>query len=233
MKKRLQGLIAGTLIGALVTGGAAFATVATKQADLYYRDIKIVVDGSEVTPTDANGNSTEPFIIEGTTYLPVRALANALGMEVSWDEETSTVIVSGDKADGVANVGTKLFEEFSALAQEGSSAAEIAQTLAASDTVKPINMVTQEITAGHLAGFGDSEITGFEKGTQFSPMIGTIAFVGYVFELSEDADVDAFIAQLEKEANLNWNICTSADDMVVGKQGNKVFFVMCPSVIEE
>lgn len=59
----------------------------------FYNDIKIVVNGSEITPKDVNGNIVEPFIIDGTTYLPVRALANALGEEVSWDQATSTVYI--------------------------------------------------------------------------------------------------------------------------------------------
>ena len=42
-------------------------------------------------PKDANGNTVEPFIIDGTTYLPVRAVSNALGLNVGWDDATSTV----------------------------------------------------------------------------------------------------------------------------------------------
>lgn len=36
----------------------------------------------------------EPFIHNGTTYLPVRALAEALGQEVDWDQETATVLIA-------------------------------------------------------------------------------------------------------------------------------------------
>lgn len=37
--------------------------------------LKITLDGKEITPTDANGAAVEPFAISGTTYLPVRAVA--------------------------------------------------------------------------------------------------------------------------------------------------------------
>ena len=38
---------------------------------------------------------------------------------------------------------------------------------------------------------------------------------------------------LKANANLRWNICTTADEMVAGSVGNKVFFVMCPTEFTE
>ena len=89
------------------------------------------------------------------------------------------------------------------------------------------------VEEGYLSGFDNVEITGFKEGATFMPMIGSIAFVGYVFELENASDVPAFIANLEKNANKRWNICVEADEMVTGSVNNKVFFVMCPTAIEE
>lgn len=72
----------------------AIASNLTKDATLTYRNIRITLDGQEIQPTDANGNYVEPFIIDGTTYLPVRGVASALGLDVSWDSDTSTVELS-------------------------------------------------------------------------------------------------------------------------------------------
>ncbi len=91
MKKRLQGLVAGMLIGALLLGGATFAKQVSEKVDIFYNNIKIFIDGTELIPKDANGNAVEPFIMNGTTYLPVRAVANAFGKDVDWDGETQTV----------------------------------------------------------------------------------------------------------------------------------------------
>lgn len=55
--------------------------------------IRLVVDGKEVTPKDPNGNVVEPFASNGTTYLPVRAVSEALGKEVTWDGDTATIYV--------------------------------------------------------------------------------------------------------------------------------------------
>ncbi|MCD8049703.1 MAG: RICIN domain-containing protein [Clostridia bacterium] len=64
-------------------------------------DITIVVDGVTIEPVDVNGNAVEPFIEDGTTYLPVRAVAEALGLSIDWDNDTRTVVIGekGDKAE--------------------------------------------------------------------------------------------------------------------------------------
>jgi hypothetical protein len=54
----------------------------TKQIEATYRDIKIVLFGNEITPTDVNGNPVEPVIIDGTTYRPLRGVLESLGYEV-------------------------------------------------------------------------------------------------------------------------------------------------------
>lgn len=64
-----------------------------KNITVFFNDIKLMVDGESVTPKDANGNVVEPFVYNGTTYLPVRAIATALGKDVNWDAETATVVI--------------------------------------------------------------------------------------------------------------------------------------------
>lgn len=71
--------------------GKPALTSSVKTVSITFRNIKISVDGSMITPTDANGAPAEPFILDGSTYLPVRAVANALGAKVRWDDSTSTV----------------------------------------------------------------------------------------------------------------------------------------------
>lgn len=65
----------------------------SKQVTQYFRNIKITVDGKQIDPRDANGKGVEPFIIDGTTYLPVRAVAEAVGMDVDWIGSTNTVVL--------------------------------------------------------------------------------------------------------------------------------------------
>lgn len=91
MKKRLQGLVAGILAGTMIVLGIpALASSVSKTAEIFYNNIKIYVDGAEIVPKDANGNIVEPFIMNGTTYLPIRAVASAFGKEVEWDGKTQS-----------------------------------------------------------------------------------------------------------------------------------------------
>ena len=61
-----------------------------------YRRIKIVLDGEEIIPCDGAGTTVEPFIMSssGTTYLPLRAVSQALGLNVQWDGIANTVTLT-------------------------------------------------------------------------------------------------------------------------------------------
>ncbi len=70
-----------------------FSKTVSEMAELYYNNIKIYMDGAELVPKDANGNPTEPFTMNGTTYLPVRAIAAAFGQDVEWDGSTQSIYI--------------------------------------------------------------------------------------------------------------------------------------------
>ncbi len=91
MKKRLQGLVAGVMVGVILTSGVAIAANTTTLYNVLTHGVKIVIDGEKLTPTDVNGNIVEPIIYNGTTYLPVRAVATAIGKAVYWDGPNYTV----------------------------------------------------------------------------------------------------------------------------------------------
>ena len=103
MKKSIKWL--ALVLAVCLMATPVLAASGAVQATLNYRDIKITVDGRDVTPVDINGESTEPFIIDGSTYVPVRALSEALGCGVEWDNETSTVIVTSTPILAVIPVG--------------------------------------------------------------------------------------------------------------------------------
>ncbi|MCI8478984.1 MAG: hypothetical protein HFE97_11755 [Oscillospiraceae bacterium] len=85
----LRGFVLGVLLTALVAAipVAAVATGGYKRTiDVVYNNIKLVIDG----------NVVEPFAYNGTTYLPLRAISNALtggAKPVSWDQSTYTVYI--------------------------------------------------------------------------------------------------------------------------------------------
>lgn len=83
MKKKA---VAFCLLGAMALGTCTVSAAnGTKNISATFRNIKIVVDGKEVS------TSAEPFIYNGTTYLPIRAVGEAVGKEVTWNAGTNTV----------------------------------------------------------------------------------------------------------------------------------------------
>lgn len=112
------------------------------------------------------------------------------------------------------------------------TALEIAQQLIAHESILFAGDAV-EVQPGLLNGFVNYEVTGFEEGAMFAPMMNAIAFVGYIFTLADGADVDAFMQQLTDNANLRWNICVEAEEMLVRAEGNKVFFCMSPLSFED
>ena len=143
-------------------------------------------------------------------------------------EETSEAAVSGE------TVAQALVAEFKALAATETDAQAIADKLAASAAVAAISPAAMELELeeNYLSGFDNYEVNGFEKVIMVAPMMGTIPFVSYVFELAEGTDAAAFVQGLEDNANLRWNICTMADEMASAAEGNLVFFVMAPAAFE-
>ena len=143
-------------------------------------------------------------------------------------EETSEAAVSGE------TVAQALVAEFKALAASETDAQAIADKLAASAAVAAISPAAMELELeeNYLSGFDNYEVNGFEKVVMVAPMMGTIPFVSYVFELAEGTDAAAFVQGLEDNANLRWNICTMADEMASAAEGNLVFFVMAPAAFE-
>jgi len=92
--KVAKSLVACLIIAAITASGfTVFASNGSKTLTAYFNNIRIMVDGELIIPKDANGNEVEPFTVNGTTYLPVRAVANALGKDVTWDGSTQTVYI--------------------------------------------------------------------------------------------------------------------------------------------
>lgn len=130
-------------------------------------------------------------------------------------------------------MGEHLLVDFKQRMEENSAVTpqEMADALLTNEKIQFSGM-TMEVSEGLLTGFS-ADIKGFDKGVMFSPMIGSIPFVGYVFTVPADGDVDAFVETLKTNANPRWNICTEAEETIVEASDHTVFFLMCPTDMEE
>lgn len=90
MNKTVKGFLAG-FITAIFTTSTVFAVPVVKNINITYDNIKIYINSVLLKPVDADGKQVQPFIYAGTTYLPVRAIANAFGKSVQWDNNTKSI----------------------------------------------------------------------------------------------------------------------------------------------
>lgn len=60
-------------------------------------DFTIVIDGEEMNFKRADGSAAFALVYEDVTYLPLRAIGEALGRNVNWDEATKTVTLEGER----------------------------------------------------------------------------------------------------------------------------------------
>lgn len=68
-------------------------SVINKKINVTYRNIKVFVDGKEI-------KSEEPFVLKdkGVTMIPVRAVSQALGKNVTWDEQKNIIYIGTGQA---------------------------------------------------------------------------------------------------------------------------------------
>jgi len=90
MKKRATIVLLALAILLSMTMTAE-ATIAAMPINVDYHDIVIYVDGNAISVQA----DEEPFIYNGRTFLPVRALAEALNLNVEWIGELKAVKISG------------------------------------------------------------------------------------------------------------------------------------------
>ncbi len=142
-------------------------------------------------------------------------------------DNKDTGVITPEFAAGSA--GEKLWNDFleTMKANPETSAIDMANKLSTNPVI-PFMTMAMEVEPGFLAGFGE-EIRDFAKAAKYDAGIGSIAFVGYIFELAEGADVNAFVENLKNQANQRWNLCVAADYTQVGAYENTVYFVMYPA----
>ena len=92
-KDKLIGIFLCVTTISIGVGTTAFASGTTKTLKAFFNNIKIYLDGKKVE------TKSEPFIVDGVTYLPVRDIAEALDLEVSWDNKNNTIEITSKDYD--------------------------------------------------------------------------------------------------------------------------------------
>ncbi|MBB6218341.1 hypothetical protein HNQ80_004505 [Anaerosolibacter carboniphilus] len=75
----------------LSTVGAA--TVYNNVSATLRPDIMVKYNNEAIELKDSNDELITPIIINGSTYLPIRAIANLTGLNIDWDNESQTILI--------------------------------------------------------------------------------------------------------------------------------------------
>ncbi|MEN6326283.1 MAG: stalk domain-containing protein, partial [Syntrophomonas sp.] len=112
MFKSFRAFMAGFLLCALLMGSIATAMAAGDIPinAILSGTIKMKLFGQDFAPRETNGTYIQPISYGGRTYLPVRALAEALNVPINWDQATSTLWIGG-KNEVVPIDNTTLYED--------------------------------------------------------------------------------------------------------------------------
>lgn len=94
MKHRFGSFLAGAATFALAASLTFSAVAISGRMTIEVDPINVQVNGEVFAPTDVNGDSVPVFAYNGTTYAPLRALAEAYGLEVGYDAESNMATVA-------------------------------------------------------------------------------------------------------------------------------------------
>ena len=100
-KKVLVALLSTLLAISVMLNVASAASLVEIRAYLN-NEIKIMMHGKLFEPKLADGTKIVPITYNGTTYLPLRAISEAVGLDVTWEGSTKTVWLgekTGQSAD--------------------------------------------------------------------------------------------------------------------------------------
>ncbi len=92
MKKRFTALM---LMLAILIIPAAAAKTYRQQIAVEY-GISLEINGEQAVLTDPNGKTVQPFVYNGTTYVPIRAVAENFGAYVGYDSSDNTAFIYDD-----------------------------------------------------------------------------------------------------------------------------------------
>lgn len=206
MKKSLKIIGLMLLIVAVFSVGVFAGN--NMQAITAYLNYGITVEYNDVDQvmTDANGTRVYPVTYNGTTYLPVRAVANMLGVKVDWDGSTNHVLLGNSYVDYTAPV-TPVTPTAPITSGVGYNTFKTAVFMGSSVSYQVVDMKITEVLKGSAA---DAYIMG--AGYQMDKSDIDVATETYV--LKYEITVPANLVETAKFYPLSPRV--DIEDMVIG-----------------
>ncbi len=141
-------------------------------------------------------------------------------------KETNDDKGAKDEEKSIAQVLAKQFEDE---IKKSQNLDDVANAIAKNEILEIKLDVAKMSKDDYISGF-KTEIKDFKGAVVIRPIISSIPFIAYIFETENASE---FAKDLKENADLRWNICTTADDLEVSTIDNYVFIVMAPKSFDE
>ncbi len=93
-KKKVLALTISALILLLSFGTTSYAQTIQSALKAQFVSFKILWNGSQVTPKDSQGNTVQPLLVNGTTYLPIRAFGDLFDKNVDFNNSLKQISIT-------------------------------------------------------------------------------------------------------------------------------------------
>ncbi|MBB3128317.1 hypothetical protein FHS19_002971 [Paenibacillus rhizosphaerae] len=191
MKNRVKGTILATLVVGMTLSGTAgvYAGSNLQKISAYLKhNISFEINGKTFVPTDGNGNKLAPIVYNDSTYLPVRALSEALKASVNYNSHTGVITIDTPSAPNNGNTGNHTGTDLVAVTYSSSQIQAIKSEFAKFDgftTAYAPMQAAKNDSFQKVAAGGDSVTFAFNHMTvQISPRDNSFEYDGKNITLS-------------------------------------------------
>ena len=206
-----KGFGSGLVLTALVVVLGVTAT-ATSQRSITVEDgIGITINGATFIPRDANGRQVSVFLYNGTTYVPVRAISEEMGLDVAFNSATRTVQLTTPERSAAQQGATS---------STGYITAERAKEIALKDAgVSAADAVFLRANLDWDDGRMQYEVEFYSGYTEYDYDIDAVT--GTI--ISSDRELENF------QIWNNGTAGTSSSDLITAERAKQIALAECPS----
>lgn len=218
-------IIAGMVFGMALTGAAGvYAGTNMEKISAYLNHgIGFKVNGAAFTPVDGNGKKLTAITYKDMNYLPVRALADALKVPVTYDAKSNQIIIG--KTDGSTSAPT-------GGTGTPSSAAELTSITFSAAQKQEIEKAFASFK-GFETAYAPAQMT---KGDAFDKVVGSDDGVSFLFKhmrivISPRDYSDGYTSQAVQLSNgvkAKWYSPTSDTELLGFKLNDRVVTISSP-----
>ena len=218
-----KGFGSGLILTVLIVALGVTATATSRRSIQVEDGVGITLNGAKFTPRDADGKEVSVFLYNGTTYVPVRAISEAMGMDVSFNSATRTVVLT--TADRTAS------QQGSTAASGDYISADRAKQIALNDAgVKESAAVFLRANLDWDDGRMKYEVEFYSGNTEYDYDIDAVT--GAI--LSSDRDLEDFQiwnsgTSTNRPANVSSGSSASSGNYITAERAQQIALAECPS----